>query len=59
MTFTDWQASEKLLAESFGAKLITGTNSGHNIYAYSPEIVIDAIREVVDVVRDGKVKVEP
>jgi pimeloyl-ACP methyl ester carboxylesterase len=59
VTFTDWQASEKLLAESFGAKLITGTNSGHNIYAYSPEIVIDAIREVVDVVRDGKVKVEP
>ena len=27
------------------------TNSGHNIYAYSPQLVIDAIREVVDAVR--------
>jgi pimeloyl-ACP methyl ester carboxylesterase len=59
VTFANWQASEKLLAESLSAKLLTGTKSGHNIYAYSPELVIDAIREVVDAVRDGKVKVEP
>jgi len=51
VTFADWQASEKLLATSLNAKLVANTNSGHNIYAYSPQLVIDAIREVVDAVR--------
>jgi hypothetical protein len=39
--------------------LVTKTNSGHNIYAYSPQLVIDAIREVVDAVRNGEPKVGP
>ena len=51
VTFADWEASEKLLATSLNAKFVTKTNSGHNIYAYSPKLVIDAIREVVDDVR--------
>jgi hypothetical protein len=51
VTFADWQASEKLLATSLNAKFVTNTNSGHNIYAYSPKLVIGAIREVVDDVR--------
>ena len=51
VTFADWEASEKLLATSLNAKFVTKTNSGHNIYAYSPQLVIDAIREVVDDVR--------
>ena len=51
VTFADWDASEKLLATSLKAKFVTKTNSGHNIYAYSPQLVIDAIREVVDDVR--------
>jgi D-alanyl-D-alanine carboxypeptidase len=53
VTFADWQASEKLLAASLGARFVGDTNSGHNIYAYSPQLVIDAIREVVDAVRSG------
>jgi D-alanyl-D-alanine carboxypeptidase len=53
VTFADWQASVRLLATSLNAKLITKTRSGHNIYAYSPQLVIDAIREVVDAVRAG------
>ena len=59
VTFADWQASEKLLATSLNAKFVTKTNSGHNIYAYSPQLVIDAIREVVDAVRNGEPKVGP
>jgi pimeloyl-ACP methyl ester carboxylesterase len=59
VTFAEWQASEKLLAKSLDAKLITETNSGHNIYAYSPQLVIDAIRKVVDAVRNGEQKVAP
>ena len=50
VTFADWEASERLLATSLNAKFVTKTNSGHNIYAYSPQLVIDAIREVVDTV---------
>jgi pimeloyl-ACP methyl ester carboxylesterase len=59
VTFADWLASEQLLASSLGAKLIAETNSGHSIYAYEPELVIDAIREVVDAVRNGETKVAP
>lgn len=59
VTFSEWLASEKLLASSLGAKLVTETNSGHNIYAYEPDLVIDAIREVVDAVRKGETKVAP
>jgi D-alanyl-D-alanine carboxypeptidase len=54
VSFADWQASEKLLAASLGARLVTDTNSGHNIYAYAPQLVVDAIREVVDDVRAGE-----
>jgi pimeloyl-ACP methyl ester carboxylesterase len=53
VTFADWEASQKLLATSLNAKFVTKTNSGHNIYAYSPLLVIDAIREVVDDVRSN------
>ena len=53
VTFADWQASEKLLATSLNARFVTKTNSGHNIYAYSPQLVVDAIREVVDAVRSN------
>ena len=59
VTFADWQASENLLATSLNAKFVTKTNSGHNIYAYSPQLVIDAIREVVDAARDGKTRLAP
>ena len=59
VNFADWETSQNLLATSLNAKFVTKTNSGHNIYAYSPQLVIDAIREVVDAVRNGEPKVGP
>lgn len=53
VTFADWRASERLLATSLDAKLVATTKSGHNVYAYSPQLVIGAIREVVESVRAG------
>jgi Predicted hydrolases or acyltransferases (alpha/beta hydrolase superfamily) len=52
-TFDDWVAMVTRLGADLGAQTITETNSGHNIYMYNPELVIDSIREVVDTVRDG------
>jgi hypothetical protein len=52
-TFDDWLAMVNQLGENLGAETITQTNSGHNIYLYSPQLVIDSIDEVVAEVRDG------
>jgi pimeloyl-ACP methyl ester carboxylesterase len=52
-TFDDWVAMVTRLGADLGAKTITETNSGHNIYMYNPELVIESIREIVDTVRDG------
>jgi len=57
VSFADWTASGHLLAKALNAPHVTKTRSGHNIYAYSPQIVIDAIREVVDAVRAGKTQI--
>lgn len=51
VTFADWLAAQDLLAASLGARHISQTHSGHNIYLYSPRLVIDAIREVVEAAR--------
>ena len=59
MTFADWEASEDLLATTLHAKHVAKTRSGHAIYAYSPQLVVDAIREVVDAVRRGAARVAP
>ncbi|MEP9376961.1 alpha/beta hydrolase [Aquabacter sp. CN5-332] len=56
VTFTDWQESQKLLAASLKARHVEQTNSGHNIHAYAPQLVIDAIQAVVDAVRSGSVR---
>ena len=58
VTFVDWQAAEEQLAAALDAKLITETRSGHNIYAYSPALVIDAVRAVVDAVRSGATRLD-
>ncbi|WP_354174111.1 alpha/beta hydrolase [Arthrobacter sp. UYEF36] len=50
-TFTDWLAMVNKLGANLGAKTITKTNSGHNIYLYNPKLVIDSIDEIVDDVR--------
>jgi pimeloyl-ACP methyl ester carboxylesterase len=58
VTFVEWQASEERLAESLGTPLVTETRSGHNIYAYSPALVIDAVHAVVEAVRNGAARVD-
>lgn len=53
VTFADWLASGDLLAKSLDAPHVTRTDSGHNIYQYAPQLVVDAIREVVDEIRSS------
>jgi pimeloyl-ACP methyl ester carboxylesterase len=51
VTFANWLSAQDLLAASLGARHITSTHSGHNVYLYQPQMVVDAIRETVDEVR--------
>lgn len=51
LTFADWLAAQDLLAAYLHAKYITATNSGHHVYLYSPQLVIDAVRDVVEQIR--------
>jgi pimeloyl-ACP methyl ester carboxylesterase len=51
VTFTDWLTSLDRLAASLGAEHVTRTSSGHDIYLYSPALVVHAINQVVDDVR--------
>lgn len=53
VTFDDWQAQLDRLAEALGAVNITETNSGHNIYQYSPRLVVESIHSVVEDVQGG------
>jgi pimeloyl-ACP methyl ester carboxylesterase len=46
------QAQERLAKLVPNANHITDTNSGHEIHKEQPQLVIDAIRQVVDAVRD-------
>ena len=50
-TFADWQAMVNQLGVNLGAKTITKTDSGHNIYLYNPKLVIDSIDQIVTDVR--------
>jgi pimeloyl-ACP methyl ester carboxylesterase len=47
------QAQERLGKLVPNAKHITNTNSGHEIQKEQPQLVIDAIREVVEALRNG------
>lgn len=51
VTFADWLAAQDRLATELHAEHIMKTDSGHNVYMYSPALVVAAIREVVDDVR--------
>jgi hypothetical protein len=46
-------ARTNLVSQVPGAKHITETDSDHYIHQEQPQLVIDAIRQVVDAVRDG------
>ena len=48
------KAQERLAKLVPNAKHVTNTNSGHEIHKEQPQLVIDAIREVVEAVRSGK-----
>lgn len=53
VTWPAWLAAQDRLATLLGANHITDTNSGHYIAGEQPQLVIDAIRQVVDADRDG------
>ena len=48
------KAQERLAKLVPNAKHITHTNSGHEIHKEQPQLVINAIREVVEAVRSGR-----
>jgi pimeloyl-ACP methyl ester carboxylesterase len=48
------KAQDRLAKLVPNAKHVTNTNSGHEIHKEQPQLVIDAIRDVVKAVRDGK-----
>ena len=50
--FPDLVKAQQLLAEHLCAKYITRTNSGHHIHVEQPQLVTDAVREVVEAVRE-------
>jgi pimeloyl-ACP methyl ester carboxylesterase len=41
-----------------GARHVTNTDSGHEIHKDQPQLVVDAIREVVEAVRNGKASLD-
>jgi hypothetical protein len=47
------RAQQKLAELVPNAKHITNTNSGHEIHKEQPQLVVEAIRDVVDAVRSG------
>ncbi|HEY4272900.1 MAG TPA: alpha/beta hydrolase [Candidatus Udaeobacter sp.] len=51
-TWPAWRAAQDRLAKLLNAKHVSDTNSGHAIQMEQPQLVIDAIRDVVEAVRD-------
>jgi pimeloyl-ACP methyl ester carboxylesterase len=55
-----WQETqEKLVKLVPGAKHVIATKSGHYIQTMQPDLVIDAVRQVVDAARQGSAAVTP
>lgn len=52
-------AAHDRLAAQLGARHVTETASGHHIHVEQPQLVVDAIREVVDAVRSGRERIDP
>ena len=48
------KAQERLAKLVPNEKHVTKTNSSHEIHKEQPQLVIDAIREVVEAVRSGR-----
>ena len=58
-TWTAWRTAQDRLAKLLNAKHVSDTNSGHAIQMEQLQLVIDAIREVVEAVRSGKLQLAP
>jgi D-alanyl-D-alanine carboxypeptidase len=52
-TWPAWRTAQDRLAKLLDAKHISDTNSGHVIQMEQPQLVVDAIRQVVEAVRSG------
>ena len=52
-TWPAWRTAQDRLAKLLNAKHVSDTNSGHAIQMEQPQLVVDAIREVVKAVRSG------
>jgi hypothetical protein len=52
-TWGAWRSAHDRLAKLLNAKHISDTNSGHAIQMEQPQLVVDAIRQVVEAVRSG------
>lgn len=53
-TWSAWLEAQVRLASQLGATHISNTNSGHGIAIEQPQLVVDAIRRVVDASRSRK-----
>jgi pimeloyl-ACP methyl ester carboxylesterase len=53
-TWPAWRTAQDRLAKLLNAKYVSDTNSGHAIQMEQPQVVVDAIREVVGTVRDSR-----
>jgi pimeloyl-ACP methyl ester carboxylesterase len=53
------EAQAKLAELVRNAKHITETDSGHEIHKEQPQLVLDAVREVIDAVRGGRRQLAP
>ena len=52
-TWPAWRTAHDRLAKLLNAKHVSDTNSGHTIQMEQPQLVVDAIRQVVEAVRSG------
>ena len=53
-TWPAWRTAQDRLAKLLNAKHVSDTNSGHPIQMEQPQLVINAIRDVVEAVREHK-----
>jgi pimeloyl-ACP methyl ester carboxylesterase len=53
-SFPAWLAAQERLAAQLNARHITQTNSSHGIAVEQPQVVVDAVRDVVDQIRVAK-----
>ena len=52
-TWSAWRNAQDRLAKLLNAKHVSDTSSGHTIQMEQPQLVVDAIRQVVEAVRSG------